>query len=74
MTDKKAGRWVFARVPDYSTFTGDKRVWTTPRRKEFVCFAMNLDTLEGMGFKATTLPECKAAADHFAQKFEFPER
>ncbi len=63
---------MFCRIPGYDTFTGDRRVWTTPVRKEFVCFALDRSRMKGVGFRGTTLPEVKAAADLFAQKQEFP--
>ena len=67
-------QYVFSRVPGYSTFTGDKRVWTTPRRKEFVCHVIDLDTMDGVGYKGTTLPEVKQAADYFVQHYKFPKQ
>lgn len=67
-------KYIFSRVPGYDTFTGDRRIWTTVRRHEFVCFVIDLDTLVGQGFRATTLPECKAAADFFVEHYKFPEK
>lgn len=66
-------RYMFSRVPTYETFTGDKRIWTTPQRKEFVWFVIHLDSMKGLGFKAATLPEAKQAADYFAEKLELPD-
>lgn len=69
----KQSRYVFARVPGYETFTGDRRVWTTPRRKEFVCFVIDTETMKGVGFKAPTLQETKVAADQFNATMKFPD-
>lgn len=73
MTNIHQPRYMFARVPTFETFTGDKRIWTTPQRKVFVWFALDLETMRGLGFKAGTLPEAKAAADYFAAKLELPD-
>lgn len=69
----KKSRYVFSRVPGFDTFTGDRRVWTTPQRHEFVWFAIDLETMKGRGMSCKTLPEAKVAADQFAAKLEFPD-
>lgn len=73
MTNIYNPRYIFARVPTYETFTGDKRIWTTPQRKVFVWLAIDLETMKGIGFKAGTLPEAKKAADYFSDKLELPD-
>lgn len=73
MTNIYNPRYMFARIPTYETFTGDKRIWTTPQRKIFVWFAMDLETMKGVGFKAATLPEAKLAADTFAGTLKLPD-
>ena len=65
--------YVFSRVPGYDIWTGDKRIRCDIRRKEFVFFVINTDTMTGRGFKAATLPDAKKEADYFAQKFEFSD-
>lgn len=67
-------RYVFSRVPGYDTWVGDKRVRANQKRTEFVCFVIDLDTMKGQGFRSSALPEAKAAAEHFTQKFEFPKK
>jgi len=67
-------RYTFARVPGYDVYTGDKRIYTTVRRNEFVCFVIDLETMKGEGRKFPTLTECKHAADYFAQHYKFPEQ
>ena len=63
----------FARVPSYDTWTGDKRIRCDMRRKNFVCFVIDLDTLKGCGFRADTLPLCRKAADLFESTGAFPD-
>lgn len=66
-------RFTFSRVPGYDVYTGDKRIRCDVRRREFVCFVIDLDGMRGAGFRAGTLAECKKAADHFEAKFCFPD-
>lgn len=66
-------RYVFSRVPGYPHYTGDKRVYADQRRKEFVCFVIDLDTMRGAGFKADSLEPVRHAADHFTEHYQFPD-
>lgn len=70
MTD----RYTFSRVPGFSTWTGDKRVYGNQSRTQFVAFVINLDTLEGTGYTSTVLEEVKAAVEHFNQYFKWPTK
>lgn len=66
-------RFTFGRVPGYDIYTGDKRIRCDVRRRAFVVFAIDLDSMRGAGVRAETLAEAKKAADHFEAKFCFPD-
>lgn len=69
-----ADRYIFSRVPGFSTWTGDKRVYGNQSRTEFVAFVINLDTLEGSGYSSAVLEEVKAAVAYFIQHFKWPTK
>lgn len=66
-------KYTFVKVPGYSVFTGDKRIFANQRRNEYTAFVINLDTMKGAGFKAATLIEVKKAVETFAKTYKWPD-